>query len=185
MKNHLFQNVYFLSFPTSCWPNVYCTAAIKNQFFISLPLWKKISFSTILINVQMCFFNDKVSSSLWRDETHRHLFLSWVLILPFVWIILSLSCSSNKFRYLNKLWMLGHNLSEPLALEAWHKLYVTWDSHYTFDFGQVRYTSQHFNGCIKHIVQKTSTELLQSTKSFLSPLDFGEKSKDLQSEEPE
>lgn len=81
--------------------------------------------------------------------------------------------------------MLGHSLSEPLALEAWYKLYATWDSPYTFDFGQVRYALQHFSRCIKHVVQKTSTELLQSTKSFLSPLDFGEKSKDLQSEEPE
>lgn len=56
-------------FHTQCWPAVCCSTKIKKQDCISQPLWRKTSFSTILINVEMCFLNYEASSSLWKDET--------------------------------------------------------------------------------------------------------------------
>lgn len=115
MKNSLCQNVYSL-FKFSYLMLAKCVLQLKTKSLYHSG--GKIIFSTILINVQMCFLNYKVSSSLWRDKTCRDFFFSWVLILPFVWIILSLSCSSEKFRCLNKFWMLGHSFLNLLIWKS-------------------------------------------------------------------
>lgn len=127
----------------------------------------KISFSTILINVQMCFLNYKVSSSLWRDKTCRDFFF---LLSPH-----SAFCL-NYFEFILLIWEVQilkqildawSQLFEPLDLEIWHKLCATWDSHCTFDFGQssmfLTLSSWEFHRSVKFMV----CEVLGSFLSLL------------------
>lgn len=133
MKNSLCQNVYSL-FKFSYLMLAKCVLQLKTKSLYHSG--GKISFSTILINVQMCFLNYKVSSSLWRDKTCRDFFF---LLSPH-----SAFCL-NYFEFILLIWEVQilkqildawSQLFEPLDLEIWHKLCATWDSHCTFDFGQ-------------------------------------------------